>query len=315
MAREHARIQTDIWIDDDFLDLTGPAQHLYFVLTTQMTLSFCGVLNWHPGRISQLAAGWTIEAVEEAASELSDARYIVIDETTGEALVRSFIRNDGLLTSPNISKAMYRTFSEIGSRNLRGVVVFELNRLNIEQPNLKGWEVCGELLGKRAIDPASLTPFKSAGNPSTKGSEPFRSEQANPSHAPFSLLPSPNSTTPDSPPRSSYPDHFERVWALYPNKRDKKAAYKAYVKASKEVSPERIEEGVLAYRDDPTREQKFTKHFSTWLNAGAWEDEILPPQPELTTSERRIKTNLERGQQWQPTVIPEDVFSRKAIGA
>jgi hypothetical protein len=276
MAREHARIQTAIWIDDDFLDLSKDAQHLYLVITTQMTLNFCGVTTWHAGRISQLAAGWTIPEVECSAAELSQRLYLVIDETTGEVLVRSFIRNDGLLSSPNITKAMYRTFSDIGSRTLRSVVIHELNRLHREQPQLKGWDMCGDLLTKRAIDPSELPPFKATRNPSVNPLEPFPTQSGNPSPAPYSLLPTPNSHTPDSPQRSSYPDDFEHVWNLYPLKRDKKAAYKAYLKASKEVQKEALTEGVVRYRDDPNRTPQFTKHFSTWLNAGSWDDEPLP---------------------------------------
>lgn len=280
MAREHARIQTAIWIDDDFLDLTREAQHLYFVMTTQMTLNFCGVTTWHAGRISQLAAGWTVAEVEEAAEELSQNLYLVIDETTGEVLVRSFIRNDGLLSSPNITKAMYRTYSDIGSRALRSVVVHELKRIHAEQPLLKGWESCSDLLAKRSTDPRELPLFNPSRNPSINPSEvvsePLPTEPRNPSHAPYSLLPTPNSHTPDSPQRSSYPPDFETVWNLYPLKRDKKAAYKAYLKASKEVEKEALTEGVVRYRDDPNRKPQFTKHFSTWLNAGSWDDEPLP---------------------------------------
>jgi hypothetical protein len=280
LAREHARIQTAIWLDDDFLDLTPEAQHLYLVVTTQMSLNFCGVTAWHPGRLSQLAAGWTVEKVEAAAAELSAGLYLVIDETTGEVLVRSFIRNDGLLSSPNIAKAMFRKFSEIGSRTIRAVVVHELNRLYDEQPLLKGWDSCRELLSKRATDPRTLPLF----NPSTSPPgtlpqtlpETLSEQKRNPSDAPYSLLPTPNSPTPDSPPKSGYPADFEKLWNLYPAKRDKKAAYKAYQKAAKEADYETITAGVVRYRDDPNREDKFTKHFSTWLNAGSWDDEPLP---------------------------------------
>ncbi len=280
LAREHARIQTAIWIDDDFLDLTPEAQHLYQVLTTQRGLSFCGVWTWHPGRIAQFARGWTVARVEDAAAELSENMYIVIDETTGEVLVRSFIRNDGLLSSPNISKAMYRTFTDVGSRALKGVIVHELKRLHAEQPLLKGWDSCGDLLTKRSVDPRELPLFTPSGNPSANPSEPFaepfQSEIGNPSPAPYSLLPTPNSLTPDSPQRSGYPTDFEKLWALYPAKRDKKAAAKAYAKAAKEVGYDDLAAGVVRYRDDPNREAQFTKHFSTWLNAGSWDDEPLP---------------------------------------
>lgn len=280
MAREHARIQTAIWIDDDFLDLTPEAQHLYQVLTTQMKLSFCGVWTWHPGRISQFARGWTPARVEEAAAELSENLYIVIDEATGEVLVRSFIRNDGLLSSPNITKAMYRTFADVGSRTLKAVIVHELKRLHAEQPLLKGWDSCGDLLTKRSIDPRELPLFTPSGNPSRNPSEtvsePFAAAVGNPSDAPYSLLPTPNSLTPDSPLRSGYPADFEKLWNLYPAKRDKKAAYKAYQKAAKEADYETLAAGVVRYRDDPNREAQFTKHFGTWLNAGSWDDEPLP---------------------------------------
>ena len=59
-------------------------------------------------------------------------------------------------------------------------------------------------------------------------------------------------------------------------KRDKKAAYRAYVKASKEVDYETLTAGIVRYRDDPNRQSQFTKHFGTWLNAGSWDDEPLP---------------------------------------
>jgi hypothetical protein len=39
------------------------------------------------------------------------------------------------------------------------------------------------------------------------------------------------------------------------------------------------------------------------------------PVAHLTTSERRIKTNLERAQGWTPTTIPDDVFTRKELSA
>jgi len=280
MAREHARIQTSIWLDDDFLDLTPEAQHLYLVVTTQMSLNFCGVTAWHPGRLSQLAHGWTVEKVDAAAAELSAGLYLVIDETTGEVLVRSFIRNDGLLTSPNIAKAMYRKFSEIGSRVIRAVVVHELKRLYDEEPHLKGWDQCRDLLDKRSTDPRELALFNPSSTPIETLPETLpgtlSKQDGNPSDAPYSLLPTPNSPTPYSPPRSGYPTDFEKLWNLYPAKRDKKAAYKAYQKAVKEVDYETLTAGVVRYRDDPNREAKFTKHFGTWLNAGSWDDEPLP---------------------------------------
>lgn len=286
MAREHARFQTNIWIDDDFLDLSKDAQHLYFVIVSQMKLSFCGVIDWHPGRLTQLAAGWSKDEVNEAAAELSERLYLVFDEDTDEVLVRSFIRSDGLLTSPNISKAMFRAFSQVSSRTLRGVIVHELNRLHQENPLLKGWAVCLELLTKRSVDPSEIPSYNPSINPShAEGGNP----SLNPSHAPYSLLPTPNSPTPYSPQRpGAYSAEFEKAWALYPDKKDKKVAAKAFDKAMKDVALDHLLAGIVRYRDDPNREERYTKHFSTWLNAGSWDNDPLPGTKQKPTPIDRV---------------------------
>jgi hypothetical protein len=155
-------------------------------------------------------------------------------------------------------------------------VVHELKRLYDEEPHLKGWDQCRDLLDKRSADPRELSLFNPSASPTETLPGTLSKQDRNPSDAPYSLLPSPNSPTPDSPPRGGYPTDFEKLWNLYPAKRDKKAAYKAYQKAAKEVDYEVLTAGVIRYRDDPNREARFTKHFSTWLNAGSWDDEPLP---------------------------------------
>jgi len=318
MAREYAQIKTNIWIDDDFLDLGPGAQHLYLLLCSQMKLSFCGALEWHPGRLAQLAAGWTVDDVKEAATELSERLYIVIDEETDEMLVRSFIRNDGLLGSPNIAKAMLRAFSEVSSRTLRGVLVYELTRLFEENPALKGWGVCAELLSKRSIDPSDLPPYNPSRNPSINpspagGGNPFD----NPSPAPYSLLPTPYTLTPDSPAGpGAYSADFEKVWALYPLKRDKKAAGKAFIKASKTAGIGLLVAAVVRYRDDPNREPRFTKHFSSWLNGECWDDEPIPSRAtnaKPTTSDK-MRSTIEQAQAMQDRMNQQD-HNQLQIGA
>jgi hypothetical protein len=34
----------------------------------------------------------------------------------------------------------------------------------------------------------------------------------------------------------------------------------------------------MRYRNDPNREPEFTAHPATWLNAGRWDDDPLPPR-------------------------------------
>lgn len=320
MAREHARISTAIWIDDDFLDLTAPAQHLYFLIVSQMKLSFAGVTEWRPGRIVKLAANWSIPSVEAAALELTAAGYLVIDQESEEVLVRSFIRNDGLLSSPNITKAMLRDYSDVASRELRGVIVHELRRLHEENPRLKGWEVCGLLLEKRSFDPSEMPTYTPLSNPSVNPSRnpsvnPSDTGDGNPCGTPYSLLPTPLLPTPNSRPKTAtYTTEFESAWSIYPLKQAKKKASEAFTKALKEVDLEVLLESIAKYRDDPNRDPKFTKHLATWLNQGCWEDEPLPARFNATNrATDRMRAGFEAMAGYNgPT---EDPWKRQEIEA
>jgi hypothetical protein len=171
MAREHAQIKLAIWADDDFRDLTRDEQHLYFVLVTHPSLSYCGVVDWRTARLAALASDWTREDVEVTAKGLIAKRYIVVDEETEEALVRSFIRNDEILKQPKMALAMLTAWAGVASRHLRGVVVHEIQRLHAETPTLPAFtststasgERLRELLAKPGIDPSP----NPTGNPST----------------------------------------------------------------------------------------------------------------------------------------------------
>jgi hypothetical protein len=197
MAREHAQIKLAIWADDDFRDLTRDEQHLYFALVTHPSLSYAGVVDWRPARIAALAADWTREDVETTAKGLIAKRYIVVDEETEEALVRSFIRNDEILKQPKVALAMLTAWAGVASKLLRGVIVHEIKRLHAETPTLPAFtstatasgERLRELLTKPGVDPsASPTP-----NPSGKGS-------GNPSATPNPKGPGNPSGSPDPDP-------------------------------------------------------------------------------------------------------------------
>ena len=71
-------------------------------------------------------------------------------------------------------------------------------------------------------------------------------------------------------------DHFDTFWRTYPRHESKIPARKAWDKAIKTASPDRIIAGAERYRDDPNRAPSFTAHPATWLNAGRWDDDPLP---------------------------------------
>lgn len=89
---------------------------------------------------------------------------------------------------------------------------------------------------------------------------------------------------------------FDEFWKTYPRREAKAAARKAWDKALSRASPDQIIAGAAAYRDLPSREQKFTKHPATWLNSDCWLDERTPPsnvvalhgQRQLTPGEANV---------------------------
>lgn len=84
----------------------------------------------------------------------------------------------------------------------------------------------------------------------------------------------------NSPPRRAYgegyPAEFLTFWIAYPRKRDKRKALKAWRNAIRRNSPDAILAGAIRYRDDPNRQDEFTKYAEGWLNGDGWEDEPLP---------------------------------------
>lgn len=129
MARDHARIRLDIWDDEDFCNLTTTAQWLYFRVLSHASLSYCGVADWRPGRLAASANDATASDIEAFAIELERGNYFVVDRDTEEVLVRSFVKHDELMGKWNMASAVARTWSEVASKPLKGVVVHELHRL------------------------------------------------------------------------------------------------------------------------------------------------------------------------------------------
>lgn len=154
--RNYAQLNIAIWNDDDFRALTPQAQHLYFLLLSHPTLSYCGVGDWRPARIARMAAGWTAADVQRAGGELVAGLFIVVDEDTEEFLVRTFVRNDPLMRQRNLGVSMARAYSTVASDGIRGVIVHELRRLEDASPELKsfGADEVRQVLEKPAIDPS-----------------------------------------------------------------------------------------------------------------------------------------------------------------
>lgn len=165
MARDHARIKTAIWRDGDWRDLSLEAQWLYKTMASQEALSRCGVLDWRPGRLAALASGATVKKVESAAKTLESARFVVIDRLTEEALIRTYVRHDGVLDRANMGKAVARALAKVVSVEIRDAVLMELSREFRRDPALAGFRGIADLFPEdmaavRAM--ASAIPFPMA---------------------------------------------------------------------------------------------------------------------------------------------------------
>lgn len=141
MARERATINVDIWSDDDFRNLTAPAQALYFKLTSHPKLDYCGCVEFHPGRLAAMSKETTAGDIMAAAQELSDTYFCVFDQSTDEVLIRSFVRHDGLMRQTKLPVSMAKAYGSIASNKIRSVLVHELHRLKKLEPELKAWEM------------------------------------------------------------------------------------------------------------------------------------------------------------------------------
>lgn len=150
MARDHARIQTAIWSDPDWRRLDQGAQHVYWLLASSPDLSYCGRLDFIPGRMTDMCAGLTETKILTAVRKLERAKYVVVDRKTHELLVRSFIRHDGILARRNMGHACGRALGLVHSQAIRDAIVHELARLWLEDSSRDGWA------GLKDFDPVAF---------------------------------------------------------------------------------------------------------------------------------------------------------------
>lgn len=138
MTREYARVNVTIWQDSDFRALPFPAQHLYTTLWAHPELSYCGVLDWRPGRLAALADGWTAQAIRTFANCLAARHFIVTNDETEEVLIRSWVRWEEILKQPRLAVSYAKAFSAVAGNDIRAVLVHELEKIQKATPDIVG---------------------------------------------------------------------------------------------------------------------------------------------------------------------------------
>lgn len=119
MARSYAKLYGAIWRDPDWRALDAHAQRLYLLIVSQPEITNCGVVPYVPVRWSRMAADTPLELLFALAEELERHRFIVVDDTTSEVLVRSFVKHDKVAEQPKLVPAALRQYDEIQSSVIR----------------------------------------------------------------------------------------------------------------------------------------------------------------------------------------------------
>lgn len=154
--KQYALIHRAILDDPSWRCLTRSQQNLYLLLLLKLSTNLCGVVDWRPKKLAVNASDMTVETIEADAVVLEKKLYIVRDEDTDEVLIRSFLRNDAPLKSSKTAIAVRSSYTDTASSKLRGVIVFELQRLYKEQRDWQGWDQVRDLLDLPSIDPRRI---------------------------------------------------------------------------------------------------------------------------------------------------------------
>ena len=290
MARSHARIFTTIWSDADFVARSCNAQWLYFVILSQPTLSFAGVTPLTPRRWASFSSTITAAEVVDALAELAARRFVIVDDDTEEVMVRTFLRNDGLLASPNVAKAAVRDWHLIVSEMLRSAVVAEVPdgyRELFREPLPEGFregfpegfpEPLGEPQGKGSGNGSGKVLAGARGRARTKTPSPTPTPSPSPSpkHTP---APAVSETEPAGTGGASgagvcIHNGFEQLWQTWPEgRRTRRAdAAEAWTQAvAAGAAPAEILAGLepwLGYWAGV--EPRYVPRPDTWIAKGDW---------------------------------------------
>lgn len=314
--RSYAKVYVSIWGDEEFKALSLQAQALYFRLLTDPKLSMCGVCDWRPNRLAMSSHGSTAKTVRTAGEELEAARFILIDEDSEEVLIRTFVKHDGVLKSPNLTKAMVTDWTAIASGKLQRAVVCEALAAAEREPEMKGipelpehFQLVPDPDPEPIWNPSESVPEglpigsgKGSGNPSESVPDGL------PSPSPI-LQPATNNQQPATKDMSARRGRFDEFWAIYPKRgrhsNPKEPARQKWNDLVRTVDPDVIFKAVrelaeLRRGEDP----QHTPQAITWLNQKRFLDD--PAEVEKAAPSTPFVTPQ------PPPDMPRDMYVRWA---
>lgn len=313
MAREFARIKTNIGDNPDWTNLPSQAQALYITCLSHPTLTSAGVLDWRPRRLATRAADWTPETINTLGHQLEAAGFLIIDQDAEYAFIRSFHRHDPFIRqSDRIGTNIATAITAVESPYIKDHIAAELWRLHDDHPEYKGFHspALQEFMGHRT-DPKP-TPHAPPDNPTdTPSDHPTDTPPETPVKTQTPPQPTPTVKTPVETPLQNHPDSmpeekktrrleeekrkdidqtsgsitsapepdpFDEFWDACPRKVGKGKARSAFRRAVKRAGDAAtVVDGMRRLAVDPNLpEPRFIPHPTTWLNRDGWGDDPLP---------------------------------------
>ena len=340
MAREFAKVYMSIWGNPDFTKLSVGAQRLYVFLISQPDLSRAGTITLAFNRWLSRVMDYSREELLSDLAELASTRFVVVDESTEELLVRSYIRNDDGWKSPNIMISVSAAARQVMSETLRAVIRQEVAKINTDGLPVKINDKTGrstkefvdlviaqlvESLAGCAVDNSVMgwgeqfrepftEPFSGvSGNPFGKGSVKGSGKGSLTTTTTATTTATATATTTA---KTASSEAFDTFWQLYPRKVGKDDARKAFIVAAKKADPSLIIAGASRYAADPNMptDKTYIPYPGKWLRGGHWDDEPLPQrQPEATDRRQQATDDLFAAAARRMGVTPQPLHNHLTI--
>lgn len=308
MPRAHGRTSTSIWDDPHFIGLPELQQRMYLFLISQPDLSHAGLIPMRVRRWASKGPGSTPKTVRDTLNALDKEAFIVVDHDTEEVLIRTFVRNDGVYKQPKVMLRLREDAKQITSPRLRAAFRVELDRLPVDELSSNPSGSKGDGPSTRAqveeVVEALRTDFEDAGEypPERVSGRVSDTPRVRAGAFPLPPTPVPRPPSPNHQPpaTSSLPadagSDFEAFWDAYGKKVARPDAERAWAKAIKKATPDRIiaaAEEQNVWHHQPGNDPKFIPHASKWLNSERWNDERSSrPAAPVNKAEQRMRANL-----------------------
>ena len=269
VARDRAVIRTDMWASPEWRKLSTGAQWLYMYLLSAASLSYVGIADWRPARIAAKVGDANAAEIAARAAELEAGRFVFIDDDTEEALIRSFLRHDGLLRNPNLWRAVGNDFADASSEMLRGIIAAEAQRLQSENPD--GFETAkgGTVNPWQSKYLATLFDTPPVASPAATAPEPAASATTTTAAVKAKRAAARSRA-------AELEAMFDAAYEAWPKKTEKKRSLAKFLQLTKSHDADWLVDQIkrfgAAYRAHV--ERQFTPALSVWLNGERWTDEL-----------------------------------------